>query len=190
MPTRQEAITALYGAQSKPKVALPPTEGTDRPSSAGMIQVGAPFVRVRDRMTIEKETQQIVALRPKTEQEKLADIYLAAYEKRRAEEAAAVAAKERKREEIKAAEEGQRRKAEHAARARVEAQERQSAIVVRNIIRAEIRSILKDASAEETVEVLKRVKSEHVEGLPFAYSAHLAALREERREHEYGQTEA
>lgn len=51
MPTRTDALTALLAAQSKPKIVLSGTEGTDRPSSAGMVgTVGTAFSRTRDRV--------------------------------------------------------------------------------------------------------------------------------------------
>lgn len=48
---RQDILASIAAVNAKPKIVLPPTEGTDRPSSAGMVgTVGTAFSRTRDRV--------------------------------------------------------------------------------------------------------------------------------------------
>jgi hypothetical protein len=176
MPSRTESLIALLAVQTKPKVVLPPTEGS-RISPAGGTDCVRFGGRVRDRVAITAVTQEIA--KP-TERQKLIDIYLHAHEQRQAEERQQKEEQERRQKEKEQAAHAQRLKKENDARMLREAQERQSAIVFLNMTRAEIRSILKDASAEEILEVSRRVKQHGQETLPFAWEAYLNEVRQER----------
>ncbi len=189
MPSRQDALTALYAAQAKPKIEIE-ADTTSRPSSAGMVgQVGAAFSRVRDRMAAKTASREIA---PNPNRETVydqecrlfgkhwADVYRQQREAE-AEEKQEDERKQREAAERRADEDRQRRQAEDMARTLRKAQERQSEIVVQNMTKSEIRAILADASAEEIQEVLQRVDQTKSAGIPFMYKAHLDEVRSEQR---------
>ena len=166
---------ALQGLNQIKKISLPSVE--ELPTRSGMVGQAGGVNRVRDRQDIAVATQELVAPKPTH----VPDVWEQAYYRRQENERREKEEKERKRQEQRDLEQRRKWKEENDTKCLKEAQDRQAQIFAQNLARSEVREILKDASAEEIQEVLKRVEVAHCKGFAPAYKAYLDEVRSEKK---------
>jgi hypothetical protein len=167
---KQDALTALLAAQSKPKQVIEQA-GDTRGTRAGMTDVPSVFSRTRDRMAAKEQV---------VEQEKPKDTWNESVERNRREIFTEANRRKARREQERELAEKRRLREENDRKYLKELAERNQRIFESNFIKAAIRGELDDATADEVLEVVRRVKAERCERLPEAYGIHLRLLREEK----------